>query len=242
MYAVLDDQSNRSLAKSDFFDLFNISGTPSTYTLKTCAGIKQTTGRKANNSVVVSLDRKIYVPLPPLLEYNMMPDDRSKIPTPNNVQYFPHLSPVEGKIPPIEPNSPPHFNSSLTGKRHSKCTQSTRAVQWSTQINTPYSPQLYLGWVIIGEVCLGRVHEPMKVNIFRTNVLQNSHTSFFEPCTRVIQVKENLSTPVQCHINNTFSDIEVASLKSTNGLGLTVFQRYPDDDKLALSIEDKNIS
>lgn len=34
MYVVLDDQSNRSLAKSDFFKLFDIDVTPSTYTLK----------------------------------------------------------------------------------------------------------------------------------------------------------------------------------------------------------------
>ena len=48
MYAILDDQSNRSLAKSEFFDLFSIQGNLSPYSLKTCAGVTQMTGRKAD--------------------------------------------------------------------------------------------------------------------------------------------------------------------------------------------------
>lgn len=100
MYAVLDDQSNRSLAKTDFFELFDVDVTPSTYTLKTCAGISEATGRKAHNFVVVSLDGQFHVALFSLLECNAMPDDRSEIPTPEIVPYFPHLAPAAGKIPP----------------------------------------------------------------------------------------------------------------------------------------------
>lgn len=44
MYAILDDQSNRSLARSEFFRLFSITGDSQPYTLKTCAGLKQTAG------------------------------------------------------------------------------------------------------------------------------------------------------------------------------------------------------
>lgn len=75
MYAVLDDQSNWSLVKSDFFDLFGIQGTPFCYTLKTCSGVTETAGRKASNFFVASLDGKTQIALPPLLECNMIPDD-----------------------------------------------------------------------------------------------------------------------------------------------------------------------
>ncbi len=47
MYAMLDDQSNRSLARSKFFDLFNINSKTSPYSLKTCAGLIDCYGRKA---------------------------------------------------------------------------------------------------------------------------------------------------------------------------------------------------
>lgn len=106
MYAVLDDQSNRSLVKSEFFNLFGITGDSSLYTLKTCSGIKEKAGKKASNFIVASLDGKTNVALPPLLECNMMPDDRSEIPTPDITQYFPHLAPVADKIPPPDPSAP----------------------------------------------------------------------------------------------------------------------------------------
>jgi len=47
VYAVLDDQSNRSLAKTQFFNLFGIKGNPSPYTLRTCSGTVEMAGRKA---------------------------------------------------------------------------------------------------------------------------------------------------------------------------------------------------
>ena len=49
MYVMLDDQSNSSLAKSAFFDIFNIQGMVSSYTLKTCSGITETSGRRATD-------------------------------------------------------------------------------------------------------------------------------------------------------------------------------------------------
>ncbi|XP_060787651.1 uncharacterized protein LOC132892997 isoform X2 [Neoarius graeffei] len=52
MYAMLDDQSNRSLARSEFFNLFNIINNEAPYSLKTCAGIVETCGRRATASAL----------------------------------------------------------------------------------------------------------------------------------------------------------------------------------------------
>ena len=38
MYAIVDNQSNRSLLKSDFFTLFGIDGENLAYKLSSCAG------------------------------------------------------------------------------------------------------------------------------------------------------------------------------------------------------------
>ncbi|XP_034768789.1 uncharacterized protein LOC117966565 isoform X2 [Acipenser ruthenus] len=46
-YAVLDDQSNKSLARSAFFKIFNVANDASPYTFKTCSGISETVGRRA---------------------------------------------------------------------------------------------------------------------------------------------------------------------------------------------------
>ncbi|KAL6457432.1 hypothetical protein MHYP_G00343950 [Metynnis hypsauchen] len=234
MYVVLDDQSNRSLAKSAFFDLFGISAVSSTYTLRTCAGIKEATGRKAHNFVVSSLDGKTRVLLPPLLECNTMPDDRSEIPTPDIVQHFPHLAPVAGEIPPIEPETPILL---LLG-RDVLSVHKVRE-QYNGPHNTPYAQRLDLGWVIVGEVCLGGVHKRTKVNVYKTNVLNNGRTSFLEPCLSTIHVKEKFSAPIQQTTDHASDIIQTAPLKLTDNLGLNVFQRNPDDDKTALSIEHK---
>lgn len=91
MYAVLDDQGNRSLSKSEFFNMFNISGETFSYTLKTCSGIMEKTGRRASNFTVRSIDKQIHIELPTLIECDMIPDDKSEIPTPEVTQHFSHL-------------------------------------------------------------------------------------------------------------------------------------------------------
>lgn len=64
VYAIIDEQSNKSLARSDFFEIFNDKSLPSPYTLKTCAGSTQTFGRRACGYMIESLDEKMCIPLP----------------------------------------------------------------------------------------------------------------------------------------------------------------------------------
>ncbi|RXN22446.1 hypothetical protein ROHU_006738 [Labeo rohita] len=59
MYAVLDEQSNRSLARSEFFDIFKVKGTEHPYTLRTCAGVTETSGRRATGFQAISMDGKV---------------------------------------------------------------------------------------------------------------------------------------------------------------------------------------
>ncbi|KAL1274384.1 hypothetical protein QQF64_027198 [Cirrhinus molitorella] len=52
MYAILDEQSNHSLARTEFFDKFQIKVSYFPYSLKTCAGLKETSGRRASGYIV----------------------------------------------------------------------------------------------------------------------------------------------------------------------------------------------
>ena len=81
-YVVLDDQSNKSLGRTSFFYHFGINGAGSRYTLKTCSGVMETAGRRANNFIVEFLDGNTHILLPSLIECDMLPDDRSEIPSP----------------------------------------------------------------------------------------------------------------------------------------------------------------
>ncbi|XP_070409592.1 uncharacterized protein [Nothobranchius furzeri] len=168
MYAVIDDQSNRSLTKSEFFSLFKINARPTPYTLKTCSGREQTSGRRAVNFSLESLDGEVNIQLPPLIECDSVPDNRSEIPSPEIAQHHSHLLSVADNIPPVDHHAPILL---LLGR------DVLRVHKVREQINgpndAPYAQRLDLGWVIVGEVCLGKAHSQSEVNVYKTHTLDN---------------------------------------------------------------------
>ncbi|XP_071226640.1 uncharacterized protein [Salvelinus alpinus] len=235
MYVVLDEQSNKSLAKTEFFNLFNINDNSAPYTMKTCSGVTETSGRRAVNFMVESIDGHMQLSLPTLIECDMMPDDRTEIPSPDIAYHHPHLQPVMDKIPAVDPDAPILL---LLGR------DILRVHKVREQINgphdTPYAQRLDLGWVIVGEVCLGTAHRPANVNVFRTNILQNGRTSYLSPCPDIIQVKENYNSVAQKHISpSTMHSRDPNTTVNTDNLGCSVFDKTQDDDKPAPSVEDK---
>lgn len=235
VYAVLDDQSNRSLAKSQFFDLFGIETNLSPYTLKTCSGTVEMAGRKANGFTVESLDGKSIVTLPILIECNTIPDDKAEIPTPEITRHFHHLAPVADKIPPPDPDA----QILLLLGRDVLSVHKVRE-QHNGPHNTPYAQRLDLGWVIVGEICLDRVHQPKEVKAYKTNILPNGRTSFFMPCTRSVQVKEQMNSHPLLYVPDTpcYSRNSNSLHARSSRLGDDVFKKNADDEKMAFSIED----
>jgi hypothetical protein len=68
MYAILDDQSNMTLARKKLIEMFNIQGTTAPYTLKTSAGVAKTAWKRAYGYVMESADGKTSLPLPTLIK------------------------------------------------------------------------------------------------------------------------------------------------------------------------------
>lgn len=105
LYAIHDEQSNRSLVRSQFFEIFNENGPSSPYSLRTCAGLKETMGRRATGYVVESLDGTVHIPLLSLIECNDIPNNREEIPTPSAAQHHPYLKTVTHLVPELDPNA-----------------------------------------------------------------------------------------------------------------------------------------
>lgn len=232
MYAVLDEQSNRSLARPEFFDLFKVKGTEHPYTLRTCAGLTETSGRRATGFQAVSMDGKTHVSLPTLIECNYMPDDHSEIPSPTIARQFPHLISIAHEIPEIDPCAKILL---LLGRDIIQVHKVRK--QLNGLNNSPYAQKLDFGWVIVGNVCLGSAHKPSTVDVFRTNILLNGRPSICEPCPNQIQVKEKLSSknhPISLHGCRFYPSTCPEYL-----LGNTIFERTQDDEKIAPSIEDR---
>ncbi len=99
VYVILDEQSNRSLARSEFFDVFKENAPASPYTLRTCSGVTEIIGRKASAYQIESVDGKVILSLPSLLDCKNIPDNRADIPTPNAAFHHSHLKPIAPLIP-----------------------------------------------------------------------------------------------------------------------------------------------
>lgn len=94
LYALIDDQSNRSLATSNFFHIFGEDGPDNEYILSSCTGKFTTSGRFASNYTVESLDGSCILKLPTLIECNDIPNNRHEIPFPHIASSYPLLASI----------------------------------------------------------------------------------------------------------------------------------------------------
>ncbi|XP_069140958.1 uncharacterized protein [Argopecten irradians] len=188
-YALLDDQSNRSLASSELLDTLGVTGDAIDYTLSSCSGNFKCSGRKVKGLVVQTSNGSDSFCLPQLIECNSIPSDDSEIPTPEIVSHFSHLDSIASCLPEYRSDcsiglligrdvpEAHHIHQQITGPRGSPFAQKTR-----------------LGWVIVGEVCLNKVHppdEPVRISSFKTNVM-NRHLSLFTPCINNLRLQESI--------------------------------------------------
>ncbi|KAM9793507.1 uncharacterized protein ACBT44_017962 [Syngnathus typhle] len=218
-YVILDDQSNRSLARPEFFELFNIKTKPFCYNLRTCSGLVETQGKMAEGFLIESLDESVIIPLPPLIECPDIPNNRSEIPTPSAVLHQPHLRLIAKCIPELDPQAEILL---LLGR------DILRAHKVREQLNgphhSPFAQRLDLGWVVVGEVCRGKVHKHT-VNTFKTTILENGRPTVFGLCDNFLQLTAMPRTKRQ-------------DKAPEQTLGKTVFNRTENDNKPAPSIED----
>ncbi|XP_014676616.1 PREDICTED: uncharacterized protein LOC106816503 [Priapulus caudatus] len=212
MYVILDDQSNRTLGRPEFFDLMHVpNGTTQPYTLVSCAGGINTQGRCARGLTISSVDERFSVEVPSILECDQVPNERAEIPTPEVISHHRHLNCVP--IPALDPRCEillligrdvpevHHVHDQVIGP-----------------VGSPFAQRLNLGWVVVGNVCLGRTHKPDVVGVRKTNVLGDGRPTVFEPCVSTFMVKDR---------------------PAVMGLGSDVFWKTQFDDKPALSQEDR---
>ncbi|XP_026184465.1 uncharacterized protein LOC113143190 [Mastacembelus armatus] len=180
------------------------------------------------------MDGKVNVQLPPLIECDSVPDDRTEIPSPEIAQHHPHLLSVADKIQTVDHQAPILL---LLGRDILRVHKVREQINGPN--NAPYAQRLDLGWVIVGDVCLGKAHRPAVVNVYKTHTLDNGRPSYFEPCPNMIHVKENSDYTTQQCSPTVLSGIQASNIgQPTDILGHSVFDRTKGDGKLALSIED----
>lgn len=231
VYVILDAQSNRSLARSEFFDAFKENAPASSYTLRTCSGVTETISRKVSGYQIESVDGKVILSLPSLLECNSIPDNRAEIPTPSAALYHSHLKPIAPFIPELDPDAPIMI---LLGHDIIRVHKVRRQVNGPH--NAPYAQKLDLGWVIVGNVCLNGIHKSTTVSTFFTNT-KEQRPSIFDPCPNVFHVKERNSNDWK-NYNGMCSMEQLVYNHKDGQFGQEVFKVTCDDNKVGPSIHD----
>ncbi|KAK3082605.1 hypothetical protein FSP39_000384 [Pinctada imbricata] len=188
---MIDDQSDQCLALSEFFNQFGENGAEMTYSLETCAGKFNTSGRLGTGYAIQSLDGEHTLRLPTILECNDIPQNKNEIPSPDILHHYDHLCDLVDSIPPIALGHPTTINNAcnielLIGR---DLVESHFILEH--RIGKPYAQKLPLGWVIIGNVCLDKTHATSKVNVNKTAILPIGRPTILEPCENAFAVKSD---------------------------------------------------
>ncbi|XP_048734152.2 uncharacterized protein LOC125650167 [Ostrea edulis] len=218
VYAILDDQSNKTLGTSVLFDALGVADDKFEYSLSSCAGKVLLSARRANNLCIQPCDGRETFDLPPVIECDNMPNDRSEIPTPEVARCYRHLHHIARHIPELEQSAE---ISLLVGRDlpevHHVKSQAIGPRQ------TPFAQELPLGWVIIGEVCLGRFHASRTIQVSKTCLSKDIRQTILQPCENTLNIKE---------IHDSLS-------REKFGTDSSIFVKTRDDDKIGLSIDDR---
>lgn len=76
-YVILDDQSNKSLAKGELLDFFDVRSVAEEYIITSCSGRSVMTGRKAGGLCIQAVDGSLQMSLPTVIECDELPNNRT---------------------------------------------------------------------------------------------------------------------------------------------------------------------
>ena len=220
VYAIIDDQATGTLGKAELFDTLGIDDGPKPYSLKSCSGETTMVGRRARGLIVQCVDSSDAFELPVVIECDDIPNETSEIATPEVAMSYPHLQRIASSIHPLDTRTSIQL---LIGRDLPEVHYVKDQIIGPK--GTPFAQKLALGWSIIGEVCLGRVHKPEVLNVNKTCVMSDGRGTLFTPCKYNIHVKD--------------LDSGITHARNHDYKGDSVFIRSADDDQIGQSVEDK---
>jgi hypothetical protein len=108
------------------------------------------------------------------------------IPSPEVVANHPHLKDLTSNILPIDLNT----NIEILIGRDVISAHHVLDQRLGGD-SVPYTQKLLLGWVVIGESCLGKVHRKETICVNKTSVFPNGRATFLQPYENAFIVKED---------------------------------------------------
>lgn len=159
------------------------------FTLSSCAGRQQMSGRRALGFFVSYIDGSVSMELKTVTECNDIPNDCSETPTPDVISHQPHMCNLP--IPKLNPDA----QILLLIGRDPPEAHHVRDQRIGTR-NAPFAQRVNLGWVVVRDVYLGNFHKPTTVASFKTTLIDSHRETIFKPCSNVFQLKNDITS--QC--------------------------------------------
>ena len=238
-YAILDDQSNKSLARPELFDKLQIKSNMYEYVLNSCSGSTVKQGRHADALTVQSIDGERQFELPTVIECHEIPDNREEIPTPKVARNQQHLTDIANEIPDLDEDAPILL---LLGRDIPEVHHISE--QRIGPKGTPFAQHTPLGWVVIGEVCLGDSHITSHVTVNKTFVVGDGRASLLPPCAnkfKVNNVEQNECNSTYVIDNGRYTLFKPCTHDLDHMFSYDfVFGQNVRDNQASLSVEDQN--
>lgn len=155
--------------------------------------------------------------LPTNIECNEIPDNKDEIPTAEVARWYSHIQDLAHLISLINF----HAKTLLLLGRYIIRVHYVHD-QRINIFNSPYGQKISLGWVIVGETCIGRAHKSNQVNVNKTFIIQDGQSSLHPPCINDFHVRESNLDALICEPDN------------------HLFIRTRNDNKPGKSIEDRH--
>ena len=216
-YAMLDDQSNRTLGKTCLFDSLSVESETIEYKMESCSGRSTSSGRIVGGLVVESVSNNLQMKLPPVIECDNIPDNQTEIPTPDVARHYPHLHDIAHQLHEHDASMKIML---LIGRDLSSAHHVLE--QKLGPPRSPFAQRSPLGWTIIGDVCLFGQHCPSSAECDQNFIIDNGRPTSLKPCEQIINVRK------------TFIRSEQPQLTKYN-----IFETTSHDNKPGLSIEDR---
>ena len=154
-----------------------------------CSGRSTCSGRRAHDFVIESIDGSYQLNIPTIIECDDIPNNRQEIPTPEVANAYPHLSEIASELHPLEKDMEILLLIGRDlGEAHHGLEQRIGLPR------SPYAQKIDFGWVVIGDVCLGRTHRPDTVVANKVTVLPNGRITLCDPCPCNVVVKKKLTS------------------------------------------------
>jgi hypothetical protein len=152
VYAMLDNQSDTTFILEETWSEFGIDGIKTRLKLSTMAAESQVIeATKVQGLVVRGIDSSVKIELPAAFTREIMPADRSHIPTPEMANRWTHLQEIADKFKPLQPCKV----GLLIGYNCPRALAPREVV--CGEGNDPFAEKTDLGWGIVGVVDQGNL-------------------------------------------------------------------------------------